>query len=197
MKIIGLTGPTGSGKSTVAKQAAQLGFAVIDCDKEAKIVVENDKTVLEGLCAVFGSDILNKSGKLDRKALAAKAFANKSTTAQLNKITLPAIVKHISGKVADLKQNGENYVLLDAPTLYESGADSICDAVIAVLADEKIRKQRVILRDKLTEEQANARLSASKPDCFYKEKTKHIIYNTDDISAFLYDAELLLKTLVM
>lgn len=197
MKIIGLTGPTGSGKSTVANEALNLGFAVIDADKVAKFVVENEKTVLDDLEACFGSDIFDKNGKLDRKALAAKAFLDAKNTQKLNEITLPTIVKNIEGKINEYKTKGAKAVLLDAPTLFESGADKICDSVIAVLADKDVRKSRIIARDNLTIEQAEVRLAASKSDDFYKQRTKHILYNIGDISQFCEKAVALLEQLVV
>lgn len=193
MKIIGLTGPTGSGKSTVAKLALENGFAVIDCDKVAREVVESDSDCLLELCGAFGNDIMSPDGKLDRKKLASKAFATPEGTARLNEITLPKIAFKITEKIKTLKTNGETAVLLDAPTLFESGMDAVCDSVIAVLCPENIRRDRIIARDLLSSAQANVRLSASKPDEFYKSKTQHIVYNDGDYKTFLNKA---LKTIL-
>ena len=87
----------------------------------------------------------------------------------------------------------EEKILLDAPTLYESGSDNICEAVIAVLSDRENRKKRIIARDSLTDEAAELRLSAGKNDDYYKERTQHIIYN-DGTAAEFKDSFLKLLT---
>ena len=176
MKIIGLTGPTGSGKSTVAKLLQEKGFAAIDCDLVAREVVEKSSPLLEILCEAFGSDILLSDGSLDRKTLAKKAFCDDESTELLNSIMLPFIAERIKEQLMLLADDGIEVALLDAPTLFESGLDSECDAVIAVLCDRETRKQRIIKRDKLTDEQAEIRLKASKPDSFYIGRTKHIVF---------------------
>ncbi len=191
MKIIGLTGPTGSGKSALSKIAERLNFSIIDCDKVAR-EVSNETEIINKLVDAFGKNII-ESGELNRKALARVAFATKEKTELLNSIMLPEISKKIEEIVNTLKVAGKEYILLDAPTLYESGIDKKCDAVIAVLADEKVRKQRIIARDNLTEQQAMDRLSASKEDNFYKEKTVHILYNNGDLDKFSDSAEKILK----
>lgn len=191
MKIIGLTGPSGTGKTTVSGVAEKLGFAVIDCDKIASEVSTN-ADVLAKLEAEFGDVVEN--GILNRKALAGKAFATKTATEKLNNIMLPPIVEDIKFKVSELEKSGALKVLLDAPTLFESGLDSICDAVIAVLADEKTRAERILKRDTLTDEQLKKRLLAAKPDMFYLEKTEHIIYNNNDLAELLKKAKNTLRS---
>lgn len=186
MKIIGLTGPSGTGKTSVAQIAETLGIAVIDCDKVAR-EVSDDPELLATLEKEFGAVVID--GRLDRKALAEKAFATKESTEKLNSIMLPVISNAIDKKIKILENIGVEYLLLDAPTLYESGEDKRCDAVIAVLAEEKLRAERISLRDNLTPAQLESRLKAAKSDDFYKNRTKYIIFNNGDIS-FLQDEAL-------
>lgn len=185
MKIIGLTGPTGSGKSTVATVAEENGFFVINCDSTAREVTEPNSPLLPLLCEAFGEGILFADGTLNRKELAKRAFCSKKNTELLNSIMLPFIAERIKDIIENLSADGVEFVLLDAPTLFESGLDSICDLCLAVLCPENIRKKRIIERDNLTEEQANIRLAASKPDSFYCERTKHILVNDGELQNFL------------
>ncbi len=184
MTVIGLTGPTGSGKSTATAVALQKGFKVIDCDKEARAATEKGSSGLKALVNAFGDRILLSDGGLDRKKLAEIAFQSPQNTEILNKQLLPFVLEIIREKIECFKADGADKILLDAPTLYESGADKLCDTVIAVLSNEDLRRKRIIARDGLTENEADIRLAASKPDSFYTSKTKHVVYNNDSADEF-------------
>ncbi len=179
--ILGLTGQTGSGKSSLRSVAEAEGYFVIDCDKVAHSVIATNTEAKAALVRAFSNEILNSDGEIDRKKLAAAAFKSKDNTELLNKTVLPFIVKEIEKKIETAPSE---YILLDAPTLYESGADKICHSTVAVLADEKIRRARIIKRDRLTPEAAELRLSAAKSDEYYKEKADKIIYNNGEIDKF-------------
>lgn len=181
--IVGLTGPTGSGKSTACKAAADLGFFVIDCDKTARKAAY-DINCLKALVSAFGKAILNADGSLNRKALAEKAFSDKQSTQLLNDTIFPFILEILKGEINGAKND---YILLDAPTLFESGVDALCNETCAILADSKIRLERIIKRDNLDESAAKLRMSAGKDDKYYKEKTKHILYNNNSEKE-LYEA---------
>lgn len=192
MKIIGLTGPSGSGKSTLWNIAEDLGYCVIDCDRVSRAVTEK-ASLLKSLEDAFGGVVTN--GVLDRKLLAEKAFASSEKTELLNSIMLPVIKTEIDSEINNLKNKGATHILLDAPTLYESGEDKICSAVVAVLADEKTRAERLVQRDKLNEKQLKSRLNASKPPEFYTEKTEYIIYNNGNLAEYKKKAKNILKKL--
>lgn len=188
--VVGLTGPTGAGKSSVTAVAEELGFKVVDCDKFARIAVEKGSEGLAAVVSVFGDDVLNGDGSLNRAALASKAFATIESTELLNQTLLPYIVKLINNEI-----NTER-VLLDAPTLFESGADSLCNEVIAVISDEKTRKARIMERDGIDEAAAELRMSAGKNDQFYIEKTDNIVYNDCELSVFNLKIQKLLTKLL-
>ena len=188
--IIGLTGPTGSGKSTASQKISELGFFTVNCDKLARVAVEKGSQGLADLVSVFGVGILNEDGCLNRKALAQTAFKTKENTELLNKTLLPHIVKLVKNECTK-----SDKILLDAPTLFESGINSICDATIAVLSDENLRIKRIIERDNIDESAAALRISAGKPDEFYKQNCDYFIFNNQDCKSFLEEIEKIIYTI--
>ena len=188
--VIGLTGPTGAGKSSVTDVANKLGFKVVDCDTLARVAVQKGSDGLSDVVKVFGDDVLNSDGTLNRAALAKKAFSSADNTELLNKTLLP----HITALVQ--KEMDEELVMLDAPTLFESGADSLCDEVIVVLANQKIRMSRIMQRDNIDEESALLRIKAGKDDNFYIMRTNNIVYNDCEQSVLNLKFEKLLSKLL-
>lgn len=188
--VIGLTGPTGAGKSSATAIAEELGFKVIDCDKLARVAVEKGSDGLTALTNVFGNDILNADGTLNRAILAQRTFSTPENTELLNQTLLPHIVKLVNAEI------NTELVLLDAPTLFESGADSMCNEVIAVISDEKTRLARIMERDGIDEEAATLRIKAGKPEEFYIEKTDNIVYNDCELSVFNLKIQKLLTKLM-
>lgn len=181
-KIIGLTGPTGAGKSSLTGLAEGLGYRVIDCDLFARKAVEKGTEGLKALINVFGEDILNLDRTLNRKALAQKAFSSKENTELLNKTLLPFIVRLVNEEIKNTEK-----VILDAPTLFESGMDKICLKTVAVLADREIRLKRIMARDRIDEQAALLRISAGKQDSFYKENADYIIFNNGSKDQLIND----------
>ncbi|MBR6502773.1 MAG: dephospho-CoA kinase [Clostridia bacterium] len=188
--VVGLTGPTGSGKSSATAVAKEMGFKIVDCDKLARKAVERGSAGHGALMNVFGVEILNREGEINRKKLAEVAFSTPENTELLNKTLLPYIMMLVRDEI------NEDRVLLDAPTLFESGANSICNEVIAVISDEKTRKARIMERDGIDETAAELRMSAGKPEEFYIEKTDNIVYNDCELSVFNLKIQKLLTKLL-
>lgn len=187
--VIGLTGPTGAGKSSIMPLAEKLGFFTVDCDKVAREESKN-KEMLKSLANFFGDDII-KNGELCRKTLAQRAFSSPENTEKLNEITLP----FISAKIMEIIKEKDK-VILDAPTLFESGLHKICTATVCVLADENLRKTRIIKRDNLTEYAAKTRLFAAKTDEFFVSNCDYTVYNNGERDMFLKNAEEILKKFI-
>ena len=115
--IVGLTGQTGAGKSTVSKIFAENGFSVINADNIARLVVEKGTKCLNEIIELFGSHILNNDGSLNRKSLADIVFSDKKKLEMLNTITYPYITGEILNQINNFSENGKRLILLDAPTL--------------------------------------------------------------------------------
>lgn len=188
--ILGLTGPTGAGKGVFSACAKELGFNIIDCDLVARQAVKKGMPALLALTKAFGQDILLKNGELDRKKLAAVAFSDTYKTELLNKTVLPYIKELV------IKEIEGDKVLLDAPTLFESGVNKICDKTVAVLASENLRKGRIILRDNIDESAADIRLFAGKPDEFYYNNADEVIINNGDLKSFKKRVKIYLENII-
>lgn len=158
MKIIGLTGGIGSGKSTVSNYLSQKGYPIIDADKIAKKIVEPNSVILFELARCFGEEILNQDGSLNRKVLADITFFNKVQKEKLDNIMLKEIVRIILKQIDSYNKKGENLVFIDAPLLFETGLDKKSDETWVVDASDEIRIQRVIKRDNTTWKDVKARV---------------------------------------
>lgn len=190
---IGLTGPTGAGKSTVAAYLADKGFPTISADLAAREVTQVGSPTLTVLAETFGADILRPDGSLDRKALAARAFADKEATAKLNAVTHPAITRLIDEKAAKLAQSGIKAVVIDAPLLFEAQVDKTCDHTVAVVATADNRLARIVKRDSLSETAAKQRMNAQPNAEFYTDRAEVVLFNNGDLAALLAQAEALSK----
>lgn len=174
--IYGLTGQTGAGKTTVAQLLMKKGWQVIDCDKVARQVVEKGSPVLPQLAEAFGEDVILPDGSLDRKALAKKAFATEQGRQTLNAITHPAITRQVSRQIIQQKDKYPVFVI-DAALLSKSEMYYYCAKTIVVVADEKVRLQRITQRDSITPEQATQRINAQPDEQYYKSIADIVIEN--------------------
>ena len=179
--VVGLTGPIGSGKSVVAQIFLNNDYKLIDADKVAREVVEKGSPVLEKLALEFGCDVINRDGTLNRRLLADRAFSTKEGTDRLNSITHPAIVDLVKKKIAQYEENGVERIIYDAPLLFESNTNKLCDCIVSVIAPKEVRIQRVIERDSVTEADVRKRISAQHDESYYTEKSNYVIYNNSTL----------------
>lgn len=181
MKILlGLTGKTGAGKSTVSRYLKEKGAYVIDGDVVAREILIDNPELINTLANKFGEDIL-ENGVLNRKKLAQKAFSTPERTNLLNSIMHPAINEKIQQEAKKAFETN-NVVIVDAAAIIESGFADTCDKLIVVTAPEDVRKERIIKRDNISEKDALIRINGQKADDFYNDKADYIIKNYEPFS---------------
>lgn len=174
--FVGLTGQSGAGKSTVAAYFSKFeDCAVIDADYVAREAVKKGSTCLKMLAQKFGYDIIEKDGSLNRRLLAERAFSTPENTAALNDITHPWIIERTKILAEMHKQNDKRIIIFDAPQLFESGGDALCQRIIAVTAAEEVRMARLLARDGLTAEELKARMKSQHDESFFRERADEII----------------------
>ena len=155
MKVIGLTGGTGSGKSVVSKSLAEAGAVIVDADQIAhEIILKGEPAYLE-IVEYYGTDILDAEGNIIRKKLGEIVFNDKEKLAFLNQCTHKYITAEVKRQIAAAKEEGTaTAIIVDAPLLLEAKLETVCDLVWVVYADPEVRAQRVMARDGITYELA-------------------------------------------
>ena len=179
--IIGITGSSGAGKSTVCEIVKnKYNARIIDADKICKELCRKGSVYLEEIVEKFGKGILLKNGELDRKKLAKIIYGSEAKREILNNCTLKYIKEKIEQELQKL--DNEKIIAIDAPLLFEAKLDSMCEFVIAVISDNiGLQIERIIKRDGITKEQAIARLKAQKTNEFYTTRSKYVIVNNGKI----------------
>ena len=173
-KIIGLTGMSGAGKTTACTVFAGLGFDIIDCDRICRIIVEKGKPCLNEIVKNFGEGILTENRELNRKEMAEIIFSDERKRLTLNRIMYPYVSYIV---IKSILASKSNYVVLDAPTLFESGIDDICDSIVCVVAEKNSLIKRITKRDNISAELAASRLNSQNPPEYYIEKSDYAIIN--------------------
>lgn len=181
VKVIGLTGPTGAGKTTVSEVFASSGYYVINADEVSKDVIENTNSCLNELAEEFTGAILNEDGSLNRKKLGEMVFNDKAKLIHLGSIVYPYITARILKMINTLEKEGVRMVLLDAPTLFESNADDFCSLVVCVNADTDKRLNYIMNRDNLTREEALSRIKSQPEFSYYAKRSDFILQNDSDV----------------
>ena len=190
MLKIGLTGPTGSGKSTVTALMRQWGgVEILDADAIAHEVMESD-ACKAALAAAFSPAVLTPAGALDRRALAAVVFGSPASLRRLGEISYPPILAECKKRMEEAPRvRGARACVLDAPTLFESGGDALCDVLVSVVTPRAIRLQRILQRDGITVEAAEARMKNQHEDFFYTYRAHFVIENSSDLAHLRQETE--------
>ncbi len=175
--VVGITGPTGAGKSTLCDMLNKIAYAVVNADKVAKEFLANSQACQQKLVEYFGNDILDENGALCSANLSRKAFSTLENLEMLNKITHPGIIEAIKNALDKYKLTENKIIILDAPLLFETGLNKHCNCTIAVLADEKIRRERLLKRDNIEENLINLRMAVQNKSSYYKSRADYILVN--------------------
>jgi len=170
MKVIGLTGGIGSGKSTVARFLAEMGAVIIDADKVGHEALQPGSEVQQQVVTAFGGKIVAADGNIDRARLGGIVFDNPEALAKLNRIMHPPMYNMVEAQLEEYRRQGVGVVVIDAPILLEAGWDSLVDEIWVTVAAESSILQRVKDRKTLPEAEILARISSQLPT---EERTRH------------------------
>ncbi len=178
MKIIGLTGGIGSGKSTVVQFLAELGAVVLDVDKVGHEALGPGSEAWERVISEFGNDIMTVSGEIDRAKLGKRVFNNHEDLLRLNRITHPIIDNMLKAKLDEYQRRGDSVVVMEAAALIESGRASTVDEIWVVVAPEAAVLERLAGRAGYSEDESKARIRAQ---LSAEERIKHadVVIDTD------------------
>ena len=190
--LVGLCGGSGAGKGYVAELFLERGIPSIDTDavyRNLTAPAPEPSECMKALCCHFGNIVLSEDNSLNRAEMRRLVFGeeNKENLKALNRISHKFILEKTLSLAEEYENNGFGIVLIDAPVLYESGFDKLCEKVICVTADEKVRIRRIVRRDKITEEAAKERIISQTSAKEAEEKADYVIENNGN------DAEMIPK----
>ncbi|HOQ01134.1 MAG TPA: dephospho-CoA kinase [Acetivibrio clariflavus] len=187
MRIIGVTGGIGSGKSTVSKILASFGAQVIDADVLARQIVQKGQKALEEIVNYFGEAVLDSEGNLDRKKLSGIVFKDKKKLEALNRITHNYIAEKIIEEIKKIKE--DETVVVDAPIPIEHGFIDVVEEIWTVIADKEVRIKRVMERSGLTYNEVEDRINSQLSDEFYLSISDRVIVNNGSIEELRLQVE--------
>jgi len=160
MRVIGLTGNIGSGKSAVAAMLREAGIPVLDADRISREVTAPGGRAYDAVVETFGRGILRDDGSIDRKRLGEIVFADPRSRERLEAITHPAIFEGMKEAISGIEREGHRVVVVEAALIHESGRKGLFESVISVTCDRETAISRLAARDGMTRSQADARLRA-------------------------------------
>ena len=176
MRIIGICGSSGCGKSSVCRAFREFGAAWLDCDAIYHELVSGDSPCLRHLQSEFGDAVI-QNGALNRKAMREIVFRDKNKLQQLNAITHHYVLIRLKELIEEERRSGRLVCLIDAPMFFEANLQSWCDLVIAVICEESVQLKRVCERDHISTEQAKDRLRNQFSNEVLRERAHYIIEN--------------------
>lgn len=194
--IVGITGRSGSGKSSVREYYASLGYPVADGDAVSRQVTSPGSPCLAELAAAFGSAILAEDGGLLRSKLGEIAFASPENTVRLNQITHPYITAAFLDMARQAKEDGARLFFADGAAIVGEDFEKHCDRIILVVAQQRLSVSRVILRDGISKVSAGRRLAAQLPEEQLRQVASYVIENNGGLAALYHKADTVLAALL-
>ena len=178
MKIIGITGSSGSGKTTISKIIQnKCNGIIINADQIARKMSCSDIRYLQEIANTFGTDII-KDNKLDRQKIADIIFNDKKQKEKMDKITFKYVVEEIM-RIINLEKKKNDWIILDVPLLFESKLNEVCDYTVGVIANKEDKISRICNRDGISKERAIQRLNSEQNDEFYINNCDYVIKNSN------------------
>ena len=193
MLVIGLTGPTGAGKGAVGALFKEHGIPVIDADAVYHGLLVPPSPCLDALKARFGEGILLPDGGLHRKKLGEIVFSDAEALGDLNKIAHGFVMAEIRKRLSELRKQELPAAVMDAPQLFEANAEGDCNLIVSVLADKRIRLERIMARDGIDAEAALRRMEAQRSDEFFRTHSNYIVENNGNLDLLRPQVERILK----
>jgi dephospho-CoA kinase len=178
MRVFGLTGNIGSGKSTVAAMLREAGIPVLDADRISREVTAPGGRAYDAVVQAFGREILRDDGSIDRKRLGEIVFADPGSRDRLERITHPAIFGAMKEAIAGIEREGHRAAVVEAALIHESGKKGLFEAVISVTCDRETALSRLAARDGMSRSQAEARLRAQMDADRKAEASEYVIDNS-------------------
>ena len=195
MRLVGLTGGIGTGKSTFATALRELGVPVVDADRLAREAVRRGSPALLRIAREFGPEALGPDGELDRKRMADLVFGDAGARARLEAIVHPEVRRLLAEETARLAAAGHELAFYEVPLLYERGLDGEVDCVVVVWASVEAQRARLAARDGLSPEKAEARLAAQMPVDEKARRADAVVTNDGDLEGLRAKAARLLRDL--
>ena len=194
MRIIGVTGGSGAGKTTALLALEELGAFVIDCDEVYHALLRSSRPMINELEAAFPAAFAD--GELDRRALGGIVFGDPEALLRLNAITHRYVCEAVEERLREGAMRGYSLAAVDAAELIAGGLGPRCTATVAVLADEEKRVARIMVRDGIGPEAARKRVRAQKTDAYYRENCDYTLVNNADPAYFLDECRRLMKEIL-
>lgn len=196
MKVIGITGPTGAGKTTALNALRDLGGCIIDADAVYHDLTVSSAPMREELTARFGD--VYQGNVLDRKKLGSIVFQDPEALADLNAITHKYVDQETGRRIAQARAEGRPAAAIDAIALVDSSLSAYCDCTVAITAPEELRVKRIMAREGISEEYARMRVAAQKPSAWFQEHCDYTLESTesDTVEIFAQRAQTLFREII-